>query len=245
MALLLSNAGWSSEKPLRYEKPALWTGTVYAGKGGSRQVLYKFKRTATRSGNSVKAVREYTYPDGRPAARELTVYEGNNLVSYELEELQINARGIARIQSSTNNPDRISFTYVSDLKTPHKAKQNTEKLQPDTVVNDMLAPFLAAHWSELMRGEEVKCRYIAVTRAETVGFKFTKHAESTRDGKPVVIIKMSPTSLIIAALVDPLYFTMEKDGDHRVLQYDGRTTPKLQDRTKWKDLDAVTVFESN
>jgi hypothetical protein len=28
-----------------------------------------------------------------------------------------------------------------------------------------------------------------------------------------------------------------------VLQYDGRTTPKLKDGSKWKDLDAATVFD--
>jgi hypothetical protein len=65
----------------------------------------------------------------------------------------------------------------------------------------------------------------------------------TYQGKAAVIIKMSASSFIIAALVDPLFFTMEKDGEHRVLQYDGRTTPKLKDGTKWKDLDAVTVFD--
>ena len=53
---------------------------------------------------------------------------------------------------------------------------------------------------------------------------------------------MEPTSLVIAALVDPLYFTVEKNGPHRVLEYVGRTTPKIERNGKWKDLDAVTVY---
>ena len=109
----------------------------------------------------------------------------------------------------------------------------------------MLAPFLASHWNDLIQGKEVKCRYVAAARAETVGFKFTKHTEATVRGTPAVVIKMSPSSFVIAALVEPLYFTMEKGGEHRVLQYDGRTTPKLKDGNKWKDLDAVTVFDWN
>ena len=235
----------AGETVSRYEQPTLLTGTIYDSKSGPKRALYKFKRTVTRSGDTVKALREYTFPDGKVAARELAVYEGNNLVSYQLEELQINARGDATVLRATNATPKISFLYISDLKTPDRAKTNSEELQPDTLVNDMIAPFLAAHWAQLIKGETVKCRYIAASRAETVGFKFAKVSESTREGKPVVIIKMSASSLIIAALVDPLFFTLEKDGTHRVLQYEGRTTPKVRDGTNWKDLDAVTVFDWN
>jgi hypothetical protein len=36
---------------------------------------------------------------------------------------------------------------------------------------------------------------------------------------------------------------MQKDPPHHVLQYVGRTTPKVEVAGKWKDLDAVTVFD--
>jgi len=54
---------------------------------------------------------------------------------------------------------------------------------------------------------------------------------------------MGASSPIIAALVDPLYFTVEKVPPHRVFQYAGRTTPKIRTGGKWNDLDAVTVFD--
>lgn len=239
-AAFAPNKALGDETPCRYEPPQLLTGTIYEANSDKKLVLYKFKRTVTRSGNTVKAVREYSYPDGKPAALEQVVYEGDNLVSYQLDELQINARGTATLQRDPKGEGKISFEYTTDN---GKKTVNTESLRPDTLVNDMIAPFLAAHWNELMEGKVVKCRYIAAARAETVGFKFVKQAESTRDGKPVVVIKMSASSFIIAALVDPLFFTMEKEGEHHVLQYDGRTTPKLKDGDKWKDLDAVTVFD--
>jgi len=241
-ALLNINAA-GGEKSSRYEQPTLLTGTIFDSTNANRRVLYKFKRTVTRSGDTVKAVREYTYPDGKLASRELAIYDGDNLMSYELEELQNNARGDAKLSHPSNGAPTISFRYVPDLKTPDKVKADSEELQPDTLVNDMIAPFLAAHWTQISKGETIRCRYIAASRAETVGFKFAKVSESTREGKPVITVKMSASSFIIAALVDPLYFIMEKDGSHRVLQYDGRTTPKLKDGTNWKDLDAVTIFD--
>jgi hypothetical protein len=72
-----------------------------------------------------------------------------------------------------------------------------------------------------------------------------KESETTRNGKPVLRIKMEPTSFIIAQLVDPLYFVVEKHGAHRILQYLGRTTPVVKNGSKWKALDADTVFEWN
>ena len=54
---------------------------------------------------------------------------------------------------------------------------------------------------------------------------------------------MGATSVFVAQLVDPLFFTMEQAPPHHVLQYTGRTTPKIQIGAEWKDLDAVTVFD--
>jgi hypothetical protein len=242
-AAFLPNPAVGAGTPSRYEPPQLLLGTIYAANSGQKRVLYKFKRAVTRSGDTVTAVREFTAPDGSLAARETAVYEGDNLVSYDLEELQIQARGTVKLSRGSKTEATIAFQYVSG--TNPKRNASTESLRPDTLISDMLAPFLAAHWNDLLKGKEVKCRYVAAARAETVGFKFVKHAESTVQGKPAVIIKMAPSSFLIAALVDPLFFTMEKDGAHRVLQYDGRTTPKIKDGSRWKDLDAVTVFDWN
>lgn len=241
------NTGWftnpatGADTPNRYEQPRLRTGTIYAADSNQKRVLYKFKRTVTRSGNTLEAVREFIDPEGQLAARESAVYEGDRLVSYELEELQIKARGTVKLSHDLKTGATIAFKYTSDNNT--RTNVNTESLRPDTLIGDMIAPFLVAHWNDLMMGREVKCRYVVAARAETVGFKFAKHAESTVKGKPVVLIKMWPSSFIIAKLVDPLFFTMEKDGEHRVLQYEGRTTPKIKDGNKWKDLDAVAVFD--
>ena len=69
-----------------------------------------------------------------------------------------------------------------------------------------------------------------------------RRGHETPDGG-LVRIKMEPTSRLIAALVNPLHFDVEASPPHRVLEYSGRTTPKIKVSGKWEDLDAVTVFE--
>jgi hypothetical protein len=233
------------ETSSRYEQPKMRSATIYEVNSNKKRILYKFTRTVTQSGPAVKVLREFTDPDGKLAARERIIYDGDNLVSYEIDELQINSYGAVKFSRDQKNPEKrqIAFDYVSETKSSNKTNSNTESLRPDTLVGDMTGRFIVTHWDELMKGKAIKCRLIVPSRTETVGFTFEKRSESTWEGKPVVVIKFSPTSFVIAALVDPLFFTMEKDGEHRLLQCDGRTTPKIKDRNKWKDLDAITVFD--
>ena len=256
MAVILTG-GWASQTtcaadstvtngtPFKYEEPKLLTGTIYAKDSARQQVLFKFKREATRSGSRVNALREYTYPDGKLAARERVIYEGDDLVSYAIEETQIGAAGAVRIQRDASSPAKsaLLFEYAKDLASGSKPKTSTEALRNDTLTSDMVATFLQSHWAELSKGEKVKCRYLVVPRRETVGFTFVKESETITQGRGVVIIRMEATSLIIARLVDPVFFTLEKDGQHRVLEYTGRVTPKTKVGNKWDDLDATVVFD--
>jgi hypothetical protein len=250
-------AGWASQptcsgdstnttdKPSKYAEPKLLAGTVYAKDSNRQQALFKFKRVATRSGSQVNVLREYTYPDGKPAARERLVYDGDYLVSYALDELQIGAAGSVKVQRDPGSPAKgaLLFEYSKDLTSGSKPKTSTEALRDETLTGDTVAAFLDSHWGELSKGQNVKCRFVVVPRRETVGFTFVKDSETTSQGRAVIIIKMEATSFIIAQLVDPVFFTVEKDGQHRVLQYVGRVTPKAKAGSKWDDLDATVVFE--
>jgi hypothetical protein len=226
---------------LRYEEPKYLAGAIYAP--DSNRLLFKFKRAASRTGSRLEVRRDFTYPDGKPAARERVIYEGDALVSVELEELQTGAVGSARIRRAGDDAVKgsIEFEYAKEL--GGKPKARTEDLRENTLIADMVGPFLKSHWEALSRGETVKCRYIVVPRKETVGFTFTKDAASTWQGRQVLTVRMEATSPFIAALVNPLVFTIEQAPPHRVLQYVGRTTPKIQAGGKWNDLDGVTVFD--
>jgi hypothetical protein len=240
-------AGETNSAALKYEEPKFLAATIYEKDSDREKPLYRFKRKATRVDSRLTVVREFKYPDGKLAARERVIYDGDELVSYELEELQLGAKGSAKIQRVKQKPGAgaLFFEYNPAPESSSKPKTRRERLRKDTLIADMVAPFLLSHWEALKRGDRVKCRYIVVPRMETVGFTFIKEAESTWQDRPVIVIKMQPSSPIMAALVEPLFFTIEKESPHRVLEYVGRTTPKVKAGNKWKDLDVVTVFEWN
>jgi len=229
--------------PIGYEQPPHLTGSIDEMGPEPERVFFTFQRTAERTGHVVRVVAEYRTPQGALAARERVTYEDSKLVSYELDQFQTGAkgRGVIRHDPQHGNEQKISFEFTP--RPGAKTETKSETQHTDVLVNDMIAGFLASHWDELMRGTAVKFRFIVLHRAETVGFKVEKESEGIWHGHPIVRIKMVATSVLIARLVAPVYFTVEKATSHRILQYVGRTTPKIKTGDKWEDLDAISVYD--
>ena len=230
------------QKPLRYEQPVYLTGSIYSPVDRT-QLLFHFTRKATRSGSRLNVVRDFTYPDGRLAARERVVYDGDWLMIYELDEVQTGSKGSAVLRRESGDPAEGTIEFEFMKSGGGNPGVRREKLAPDTLINDMVAPFLVSHWPALLRGEKPKCHFIVVPRKETIGFMFSKVLESQWQGQSVIVIKMEPSSVLLRSLVAPVLFTIQKKPPHRILEYTGRTIPKLHEGRSWKDLDAVTVFD--
>jgi hypothetical protein len=228
-----------------YEEPKLLVGNIYALGASPQKLLFKSKRTSTRSGITVNVTCEYTYPDGSLAARDSIVYVAGRLVSFATDEFQTGERGSVVVRADPQNraKQRIFFDYTIGQGSAARTSSDSEALEGETLVDDMIPGFIAAHWNALMQGAAARFRFIVLSRKETVGFKLLKESETLWHGIAAVRIRMEPTSLIIAQLVDPLYFIVEKAPRHRILEYLGRTTPVIRNGTKWKELDATTVFE--
>ncbi|HWV98737.1 MAG TPA: hypothetical protein VNZ64_03490 [Candidatus Acidoferrum sp.] len=238
-------SGCSQTRAIDYAEPKILVGNIFALGSDPKECLFKSERRGNRTGTAVQVTCDYTYPNGSFAARDRIVYEAGQLTSFEEEELQTGEKGSAMIRRDPNHAGqrRIYFEYTVGLGGKSRKSSDSEVLENDTLIDDMIPAFIVSHWETLDKGSPAKFRYIVLSRKETVGFKLTKEAETTWQGQPVVRIKMEPTSFIIARLVDPLFFVVEANGKHRILQYIGRTTPLIKNGDKWKELDAVSVFD--
>jgi hypothetical protein len=237
IALLVIPLVSAADTAPNYLEPKALTGTVYAD-ASLKQVLYTLRRSATNSGSTIHVERDFNFPNGTLAARERVVYESGQLKSFQLDEIQMGAKGLVTVQSAADSP-KINFDYAEGS----TKKNGSEKFLSEILVSDMVGPYIVAHWDTLTKGGTVKCRLVSSSRAETVGFKFFKESDSTWHGTPVMMVTLAPSSIIIAQLVDPLHFVVEKQAPHRIFEYTGRTTPSIQKNGKWEELDAVTVFD--
>jgi hypothetical protein len=222
--------------------PARVTGTLYEIGSNRHKVLYHFVRTAHRTGSTVRVQRQFTTPDGTVAAAETVLYKSNRLVAYEMKEFQANLSGSIWIEPdpAKNGQSNILIGYGKSLAPP---RGDPQPLKPDTLIDDDLYPFMLVHWDELMRGESVKFRFVSIEWKRTFNFRLGKTGESVVDGHLCEQITMNPSGLLLAQLVNPLVFTVEKTAPHMLLSYIGRTTPRVKKGDEWKYLDAETVFD--
>src|SRR5438105_2658313 len=219
-ACLLTASASADSQPstvVDYEQPNPLIGNIVPLGHEQQKCLFRSERKATRTDATVQVTCDYTYPDGSLAAHDHIVYRAGHLVSFAEDELQIGEKGSATIRQDPKNAgkQRIYFEYTTGRGAEARTTTASESLENAKLVDEMIHAFIVSHWNELQKGAPEKFRYIVLSRKETVGFKLVKETESTWHGKPVVRIKMLPTSLIIARLVDPVVFVVEKAGQHR------------------------------
>ena len=230
MAILaLASMGTLAEKSVR---AADNSAVIYERDSAKSAVLFRFTHTESPDGKSAKNV--YTDAQGQEAVIEEMSFDQGRLVRYVFLQKQLDEKGSLEIKDG-----KVLFSYTHGGKT----ETDDEKLTPDLVSNYTLIPYIQAHWQALMKGDTVGIRYGAVERKETVGFKLFKVEEKkSPSGKDLAVIKMKPTSFVIAALVDPVLFTLEKD-TLKPVEILGRVVPRQKADGKWKDLDARFVFQ--
>ena len=235
----------ASQGTIDFTEPRLLVGNIFAPGPEPKKLLFKSERRATKTNNTVHVTCDYTYPNGEVAARDRIIYEAGRLALFEEELLQTGEKGSAVIRGDPKHQGNrnIYFEYTAGARDHARKSTAKEDLETDTLIDDMVPGFIESHWTILESGSVARFRYIVLSRKETVGFKLIKEADITWRGKSAVRIRMEPTSIIIAKLVDPLFFVVEKESPHRILEYTGRTTPLIKVGNKWKDLDAVSIFE--
>jgi hypothetical protein len=238
-----TSASRAASESVDYLQPRQLLGSVFPIGGG--QPLFRSERRSFETNDAVNVISDFTSANGEVAVRSRTVFREGQLVSLEEEQLQLGEKGSVVIAPDSKHPGirKLIFSYTAGHGSAAHTATASETLQNDTLANGMIGPFIAFHFDLLQQGRSVKFRLLVLSRKETIGFKLIKEAESSHNGVPIVRLRMEPTSIIIARLVDPLFFEVEKEPPHRVLQYKGRTSLFLRSGNKWKELDATCVYD--
>ncbi|HEY1663098.1 MAG TPA: hypothetical protein VGI03_11825 [Verrucomicrobiae bacterium] len=234
----------AASEPFDYAKIPLFTGTVYAIGSDRTNILFTFRRTATRSGSTVHVDRLFNTPDGRVAAQEHVLYESGNMVSFEMNNPQAGLWGTMKIVADPDHAGQQKLIINHGSGTGDRGKGVTRDLPKDLLTDDSIYPFILIHWDELMQGATLKFSMVAFERDRAFNFTLRKTTGlKPVAGQPTVWLKMTAANVIVARFVNPIYFGIEQAAPHRVLEYIGRTAPMTKKGNSWKYLDAETVFD--
>jgi len=202
-------------------------------KADQSKLLYNYNHESKTDGEKRTVKNTFTSPGGETVATEDVEFEGGQVKMYRQVQNQTKSDGKIEVKG-----DDLIFTHIKD----GKSKSAKEKKTDNFVVGPSIVSYLQGRWSDVTGGKDISVRMGVVDRRETVGFTFKKVNEIDYKGQKAVVVRMKPTSFVIAALVDPLHFTFAADGS-RLLELNGRVIPKREEGGKFKDLDAITVYE--
>lgn len=209
-----------------------FTAKIYDLKDRTKH-MFDYKSDFEITGDTKTIVNTIMDLTGEVLVVEKTIVKTDGtLVSFEQDQKQLKTTGKLEVADG-----KAHFTFTRDGKT----KTDDEKAGADFIVTPTLVAYVQKHWDQVMKGETVKMRLGVLDRLETVGFQMKKDSEKELDGQAAVVLKMKPSSVIISALVNPLFFSFSSDGKH-LLTLEGRTNVKIPVEGKLKDFDGYTVY---
>ncbi|MEN9722445.1 MAG: hypothetical protein RJB38_431 [Pseudomonadota bacterium] len=206
---------------------------AYEIQGARDRVIFTIEQNFGVDGLSSQSF--FRAPDGQMLATEKMEFDAAGApLRYTVDHTQTGSSGVVEVSDG-----KLRFT----LRTPEgKVRHADEKLPEIWATGPMFIPVVRKHWERLARGESLRFRFAVWDRAETVGFELFKvRVEKKTDGHEVVVLKLKPSSFIVAAIVDPLFFEMRPDGS-ALETVSGRTLPKRQVGSEFRDLDAYIVY---
>jgi hypothetical protein len=136
-------------------------------------------------------------------------------------------------------------TYKTTDKTDGSVKTSEDDAEPNLVVPSTVMSYIRPFNSQLLDGKDVILKVAVMDRRESFTFKIKKYREEkAADGEEVMVLQMAPTSLIVKALVDPMYFYVKaKTGE--MYAFEGKSALRRKDGDKYKELVVRSEYQYN
>lgn len=178
---------------------------------------------------------------GREALIERVYFDPSSLQidRYEIQKLQLDEKGWFEPDYEKK---KVSFTYYKN----GEWKQDTKSFDKDLVVGPLLSAYIPFKQKELLAGEEIKVSLPVSFMREVYTFRFKLEEHVDFEGQKVAKIKFSPSSLMMRAVVKPLYF-FYSPAMKKVRKIEGKIPLKKRvgsDPDKWDSFEAESLFLS-
>jgi hypothetical protein len=207
----------------------VYFGSVFPLKGAAAGPAFVYERTVAERDGALVSTHVTRDPSGAIALHESATHLADyRLVEYTLHANQLRQTGTIRVAR-----DRVSFERFDGT----RRRTRVERATAPVVVGPTLVGHVVRHLDALRAGEVLRVRLAVIDRLETIGFEL--RAVDARPGQTRIRVK--PSSLLVALVVDPLHFTFET-ATARLVRLEGRVPPKLRVRGSWRDLDARVEY---
>ena len=212
--------------------------TLFAKGSKYGKTLFRFEKDVKERGAERTVMNKSLEPSGKVVLEESLDYAADGgLAKYRRIQHQIDEE--TRME---RKGDKIEF-YKKEKGKESKAD---EKWSDAHITTDQMSGYILANWDKVMGGKDLDVRLLVPSRMDSVGFSIEKLArEGDVKGVPAYIFEMGASSMIIRALVDPIFIYFSKDADRRLLLIDGRMPVKIVEKDgEYNDIVGELLFES-
>jgi hypothetical protein len=209
-----------------------YTSELFEQGSGKSKKLYTMVTSSTMESTKETIQTQYKDLQGNVAIDQTVILDGGKLVRDELKQNQTNQIGLIEVKDG-----KVFFSITKEGKTSTK----DEKLKDSLVVAATFQAHVQENWDKIAAGDDIEFRYGVWHRQETVGFEIFKTGEDKLGTEEVLVLKMKPSSFIIAALVKPIIMKFSKS-TKRLLELNGRVAPMQKKGDKFTDLDAEVIY---
>ncbi len=211
-----------------------FSSDIYKKDSQRKEKLYTATYKAQKAADgSETRIAEYFDLKGQLVLKETIVLQDGKFIMNTVDQKQTKQVGTIQAKDS-----KLLFT----IEEAGKKQTDSEDLKEPFLLPMTLHDFVYKNWDQIDSGKSFEFRWGVWFRKETVGFEFTKIADETENGEPVIVIRMKASSWLIAKLVDPVIFRFSKSSK-KLLSVIGRVPPKIEVSGKLKDLDAEVVYK--
>ncbi len=194
-----------------------------------------FHVVSRKEGDAHTSVTTFTGPDGVQVTETST--EKNGRVQKAVaENLALQKRFELEVR---DGKVRYRMTDLVD----GSVKTAVDEAEENLVVPSTVMSYVSPRFAELEAGKEVPLKIAVFERLDSYGFVMRKlKMETASDGSPIMVLEMKPTSFLVRALVDPMYFHVKtKTGE--LTAYEGRSALRRKEAGKFREINVRTAYE--
>jgi hypothetical protein len=220
--------------------PGNASGKVFYDPISKTEPAFLYEYTRSLEGKITVGRTRYLDLKGQVLVEEETRSENDNLIAYRYRQNQVEEHGSIEVRDG-----KVYYNFTSQ----GKVEADSHDIESMMIVPDSVPSLLQSNWRKIMAKETVRTRFLLVERQESIGFKFFLDKEVEWRGRPAIQVKMKPSSIIIAALVDPIIITVDKAPPHKLLEMQGRLPLRYakknppKSRNDWRAIDARLVMD--
>ncbi len=193
-----------------------------------KEQLFTLTGERTYSADTMNYSATYKDMTGAVVATEKAEIKNGQIIRYDVERIPTKEKGTIETKDG-----KMIFTYVEN------GKSSTTKTTPkgDVLISANLVPYIDSHLKDLLAKKDVNFGYAVWFRKEIMSFRFSYDKEEGNN----VVIKMNPTNLLYRSLVNPIYFTLDKN-TKKLISIKGRSLPKYKKDNAWRDFDGYSKY---